>query len=150
MSTYIPLWKRRYQLQKYLLRFLGAHIGEKNTFNSWLRIDGKLNNLVIGSFNVFNPGVYINCKSKVVIGDRNHFSVDSKLITSSLNLNDNSHYAYPIIIGDNNWFAASSIVCPKSATVEVANGITVGAFSLLNSHAHLPGSYLGIPAQIRS
>ncbi len=145
----ISYWERRYQLQKFWFRLLGAEVGEGNTFNDWIKIAGQVQNLKIGDNNVFNQNLVFNLDSNITIGDRNHFSVGVVLITTKLNDLLNSHVKHPIVIGDDNWFAACSVIAISHGELVVSDGIVLGAQSLLCKSTSLPGLYAGVPATFR-
>ena len=144
MNLINRLIKRRFQIQKIFLRIRGAEIGIGNTFNGWLAVAGDPQNLVIGNHNVFNEYVVINCSESIRIGNSNHFSVGSKLISTKLNSNFSSHQSFPIIIGNNNWFAVDSVVAVRSAPIYFGDNIVIGAKSLVFSSIFTSGKYYGI------
>lgn len=142
------LWLRRYQIQKYKLKFLGARIGKNNTFNDWITVVGNYSNLTIGDQNIFNQHIVLNVSSEIFIGNRNHFSAGVKIITTKLNENLTRHFSFPVQIGDNNWFATDSLIAVSRNKILVPGGIILGAKSLLNDSASIPGLYVGVPANI--
>ena len=145
------LWQRRFQIQKYRLRILGAQIGSRNTFNGWVTVVGDYSNLKIGNENTFNQNVVINVNSLIHIGNQNHFSVGVKLITTRLDATLRTHLSFPIRIGNRNWLAADSIVAVSNHEIEINSGVTIAAKSFLNTSATQPGLYAGTPAvQIRT
>lgn len=136
--------KRRYQIQKILLKIRGAKIGTGNTFNSWLIISGNPKNLSIGNFNVFNEYVLINSASTVEIGNNNHFSVGSKLLSTRLNDDLTTHESFPITIKDNNWFAVDSVIAVRNGPIYIGNDVIVGARTLVFRSIFERGKYFGI------
>lgn len=144
LEEFIRLYKRRFQLQKYFLRIRGAKVGKKNTFHGWLCLVGDVRNLHIGDNNTFNEFVYLNLKSKIIIGNSNHFSFGSKLITTRLNYNLKAHVSYPIIIGNNCWFAVDSVVAISKNKLIICDNVIVGGKSLVLKSINTPGKYLGI------
>jgi len=144
LEEFIRLYKRRFQLQKYFLRIRGAKVGKKNTFNGWLCIVGDIANLCIGDNNTFNEFVYLNLKSEIIIGNGNHFSVGSKLITTKLNDSLTEHISYPVTIGNNCWFAADSVVAISKNETKICDNVIIGAKSLVLASINSPGKYLGI------
>lgn len=144
LEEFIRLYKRRYQLQKIFLRIRGAKIGKRNTFHGWSVIVGDVRNLYIGDNNTFNEFVYLNLKSQVTIGNDNHFSVGSKIITARLNDDLTEHISYPIIIGNNCWFAVDSVVTISKNETIICDNVIVGGKSLVLNSINTPGKYLGI------
>jgi acetyltransferase-like isoleucine patch superfamily enzyme len=144
------LWIKRFQLQKYKLRILGASVGKNNTFNGWLVVVGDFANLRIGDGNVFNQNIILNLNSKISIGNRNHFSSGVKITTTKLNKELTEHVSFPVTIGNNNWLATDSLIAVSLGEISVPSGVTLGAKSLLNKSALIPGLYLGVPANPKS
>ncbi len=143
------LWIRRFQIQKYKLRILGASVGKGNTFNGWLVIVGDYSNLKVGDSNIFNQGVILNLNSSLTIGSRNHFSSGVKIVTTKLNSDLTEHISFPIQIGDNNWLATDSLIAISSGEISVSSGVILGAKSILNKSALVPGLYSGVPAILK-
>lgn len=142
------LWLRRFQIQKYKLKILGAQLGKNNTFNDWITVVGNYSNLTIGDQNIFNQNIVLNVSSEIFIGNKNHFSAGVKIITTKLNENLSRHLSFPVQIGDNNWFATDSLIAVSHNKILVADGIILGAKALLNDSAPTPGLYVGVPANI--
>lgn len=134
------LWKKRYQIQKFTLRIQGARIGEKNTFNAWLKVTVP-DNFVLGNNNVFNEYVVVNSKGKVTIGDNNHFSTGVLLVTTRLNEDLTSHLSYELKINNNNWFAANSIVSCSKQNLEIGSNIVIAANSFISVSILEQGTY---------
>lgn len=143
-------WRRRFQLQKYYLRFLGARVGINNNFYDWLHITGPISNLRIGNSNHFNPGIFLVTSAQLDIGNENHFSVGVKILTTRLDSSLKNHLSFPITIGNYNWLAADSMVSISDSRIDIATGIILGAKSMLCSSATSPGLYVGVPAKLKS
>jgi acetyltransferase-like isoleucine patch superfamily enzyme len=144
MLSLTSLYRRRFQLQKFFLRIKGAKVGELNTFHSWIKIVGNPQNLIIGHSNVFNEQVCLNVREKIEIGDNNHFSVGSKIITTKLSDDLSHHISFPIKIGDNCWLACDSVVAISSSEVTICNNVIIGAKNLVFKSINKPGKYLQV------
>lgn len=117
---------------------------------SELNVYGKIeivkpNNISIGSRCTINHGVYINAKSKVVIGNDVRLSAGVKIISTGLEVNSNGIYKHTsddIYIGNNVWLGAGVTVLEG---VTIANNVIIGANSLVNKNVTNPGVYVGTP-----
>jgi acetyltransferase-like isoleucine patch superfamily enzyme len=137
-------FNRRYQIQKILLTLRGAELGSGNTFNGWLKVVGDVKNLKIGDYNVFNEYILINCKSKIIIGDWNHFSVGTKLISTRLSDDLATHISYPITIRNYCWTAVDSVIAINKSPIVISDNIIIGAKSLIFKSLEEKGKYYGI------
>ena len=140
------MYKKRFQIQKFTLVLQGAVIGDGNTFLSWIKYSGNLQNLEIGDNNIFSNNVTLILKDKIIIGHNNHFSSNVIISTSKLSKDHKEHICYPIRIGNNNWFASNSLISISKSELCIGNGITLGAYSVLFESPTIVGTYLGIPA----
>ncbi len=136
--------KRRFQIQKIILKIRGAQVGEGNTFNDWIKISGSVKNLKIGNSNVFNEFILLNCKDKITIGDHNHFSAGCKLITTRLSDDLSSHVSNPITIEDNTWLAVDVVIATNKEPISIGSNIIIGAKSLILKSLYVKGKYFGV------
>jgi acetyltransferase-like isoleucine patch superfamily enzyme len=128
----VHLWRRRFQLQKYFLRFCGATIGNENTFNGWVKFEFFPSNVVIGHKNFFSTGVIINCREGIRIGNENHFSSNVVITDQKLNLELKMHEVANVAVGDNNWLSTGVIVASSHEPIFIGNSVIVGAHSFVN------------------
>lgn len=146
LNVWIPT-----RIQLLRCSMLGADVDSSVIFHGFAKLDGKLSNLSIGANSTLNSYVYINCRSKVSIGENVRLSVGSQIHTAYLIDEESypykrSHDSKPVTIGDNVWIAANAIIMPG---VSICDNCTIAAGSILNQNANISGIWAGVPAKIK-
>lgn len=127
------------------LRFRGAKIGQS------VKAYGRFSvyhpsNLEMGNRCTINENVLIYCREKVKVGDRVRISAGVQIHTGKLLIEkrERTHVAKPIIIEDNVWIAAGTII---SAGVRIGKNSVVGANSVVIRDIEPDTMYAGNPAR---
>jgi len=145
-----PKWiqlKREYWHRYWKLRLNSLGNGSKIYGSITILNPSKVE---VGDEVTMNHGVSIIAKTeKIIIGDRARISAGAKLISTGLNteLNKNearTHHCAPIVIGDDVWIGANSII---TAGVTIGNGAVLAAGSVLNSNVAPMTVVGGVPAK---
>lgn len=95
-----------------------------------------------------NSNVYINARSKIILGRNVALSNGAMLITTGLSFTEKGlggHITKEIIIGDNVQVGAGSIILQG---VSICSNVIVGAGSVVSRSIEEPGIYVGSPAKI--
>jgi len=77
-----------------------------------------------------NPGIYIQANNKIIIGSNVGFGAGTKIISSIHSHDNHSNHetSQPIIIGNNVFVGANSIILPS---VKIGNNVVIGAGSVV-------------------
>lgn len=135
-----------FALRVIVLRIFGAKIGNSNRIYPSVKI-WLPKMLIVGSFNGIGEGVYLYNKASIVIGDGCVISRGAFLCTASHDFNSETFdlYSRSILLEDNVWVAASSIVLPG---IKLCLGSVIGAGSVVTNSTLPWHVYGGNPAQI--
>ena len=137
-STFI----RRYAITK------GATIG-KGTVISWNIAKSANSNLIIGEDCAIDAG-YIDCRSKVIIGDHVIINKGVEIIRVSHYIDENRTFEtryYPDLhIGDYCWVSSGAKILPQ--VTAIAKGTICGAFSVIVKNTDENGVYGGNPGKM--
>lgn len=105
----------------------------------------KIGDRVYANFNL----TILDC-SLVTIGDRTLFGPNVSILTATHETDvqsrvDNIEYAYPIVIGNDCWIGANSVILPG---VTIGEGCTIGAGSVVTRDVPAWSVALGTPARV--
>lgn len=127
-------------------------IGEHNYILENVWIEGSLNSInsivEIGDRNLVCQWTRINCNEKVKIGSNVGIGQNVDIWTHGSFMDVLQGYPYvcaPVVIGDNVWVLARSIILPG---VKIGNNIVIGNNSLVNMDVPDGAFCAGIPARI--
>lgn len=122
----------------YLLDFIFRKIFRKNSGVKYpVHFTATIHNperLVIGK-NTFpgdSPGVYINAKNGIFVGDNTNIGPNVVLVSANHDFFDNAVHqdARPIRIGKNSWIGANAVILPE---VELGENTIVGAGAVVTT-----------------
>lgn len=138
------------RLRKFLISLQLNNVGEGFLCDQKVIVYGG-KNISVGSGTIFNRGVLLqSCEdAEILIGDNVTLSYDVKLITGNLEFkskpNERKHNANSIIIGNDVWVGANSIILPG---VCISNKNVIAAGSVVNKSIDTEGAiYAGVPAK---
>ena len=140
------------RLSKYLISRLLKTVGSNFVCDEGVKIYNH-NNISLGDNVVLNYGVILqSCEgAPIEIGNNVTISYNSKILTGGLNLNDfkdvreRSHEAGKVIIGDNVWIGANTIILPG---VTIPNNSVFASGSIVSkSFKDENFLYAGVPAK---
>ena len=113
---------------------------------------GNAKNIIIGKSLQINKGVYIQGRSKVVIGDDVTLSMNVLILDSGLDVHDvitgvrtKNHISAPVIIHDGVWIGAGAIIL---GGVTIGKNSVIGAGSIVNKNVPECCVVAGNPAKI--
>lgn len=127
------------------LRIKGAKIHKSVRIYGKFYLKGAKSNLSIDKFSTINEGVVLNCKGKITIGKNVHLSSHCKIFTTGLTLEKipRSHITKEVIIQDNVWIGAGSII---TKGVNIGENSVVGANSVVTRDIPSNELHIGNPA----
>jgi maltose O-acetyltransferase len=100
-----------------------------------------------GSYISINKGVFFNISSSLIIGNNVTISANVFITTVGLDLDKwpkKYHKSSGIVVGDNVWIGAGSILLPG---VKLAEGSIVGAGAVVTKDTEPYCVYAGVPAK---
>lgn len=127
-------------------------IGKKNYFSNYVKI-GAFNNatLSFGQNNFFNRNVLIVCLNNITIGSNNLFGPNVVIVDHNHKYDDpnklickQGYTSAPITIGSNIWISGNVTICQG---VTIVDRVVIGANSVVSKDCNEPGVYVGIPAK---
>lgn len=143
----IPKYLRMEFCRKYAI-YKGAKVG-KGTVISWNIAKIATRNLIIGEDCAIDAD-YIDCRSKVIIGDHVIINKGVEIIRVSHYIDENRTFEtryYPDLhIGDYCWVSSGAKVLPQVA--DIAKGTICGAFSVIVKNTEENGVYGGNPGKM--
>ena len=128
----------------FVLRLFGAHIGSGVTIKPHVNVKYPWL-LSIGNHAWIGEKVWIDCLTKVTIGDNVCLSQGSMLLTGNHNYSKTTFDLVigPIILEDGVWIGAKSVVCPG---VTCFSHSVLSVLSVATSDLEAYGIYQGNPA----
>ncbi|HTJ52533.1 MAG TPA: WcaF family extracellular polysaccharide biosynthesis acetyltransferase [Cyclobacteriaceae bacterium] len=131
-------------LKTFLLRTFGAHVGKGVTIKPGVNIKYPWL-LTIGNYVWIGEKVWIDCLTKVTIGDNVCLSQGSMLLTGNHNYNKTTFDLVigQIILEEGVWIGAKSVVCPG---VTCFSHSVLSVLSVATSDLEAYGIYQGNPA----
>lgn len=107
------------------------------------------NKIVVGhrSFPGWSPGCYIQAKNGLIVGDNLRTGPGVKIISANHDACDYDKWVEsgPIIIGDNVWLGAGSVVMPG---VKIGDNVIIGANSVVTKSIPSDSVAVGIPCKV--
>lgn len=127
-----------------MLRLFGAKIGCGVVIKPRVNIKYPWN-LTIGDHTWIGEGVWIDNLASVTIGSNCCLSQGAMLLCGNHNYKDKYFglFVKPIVLGDETWIGAQSLVCPGS---EMGTGAVLAVRSVLRGKAEAGWIYDGNPA----
>lgn len=105
--------------------------------------------LSLGNNVSINRGTVINCGGNVIIGDDvligpkvTIYSQNHNFEFNGININKQGYSLKEVVIGNNVWIAANSIILPG---VSISNNVVIGAGSVVTKSISEEGVYFGNP-----
>jgi len=94
-----------------------------------------------------NPGIYIQANNIIIIGSNVGFGAGSKIISSIHSHNNHSTHdqASPIVIGNNVFIGANSVILPS---VNIGNNVVIGAGSIVAKDIPSNSIAVGNPCKV--
>jgi len=94
-----------------------------------------------------NPGIYIQANNGIIIGSNVGFGAGTKIISSIHSHNNHSNHdeASPIVIGNNVFIGANSVILPE---VEIGDNVIIGAGSIVTKSILSNSIALGNPCKV--
>jgi len=119
-----------YRLRQIILWAFGADIHPQAKIRRTARIDCPWN-LTMGELTALGDYAMIKARAPVKVGSGCTISQYTKILTEACDPLDTGYpiYTAPVVIGDNAWLAADTVVMPG---VKVAEGVVVGARALVD------------------
>ncbi|HOK41453.1 MAG TPA: acyltransferase [bacterium] len=148
-SSFLPFgWKHNSicnQIRKELLKIAGVKIGK----GSFVYPDVKIlkpANLTIGNDSFINFNCLLSAYEKIIIGNRVAISYNVTIITETHNPEDENFKAIikPVIIEDNVWIGANSLILPG---VRIKEGAIIAAGSVVTKDVDEYTIVGGVPAK---
>ena len=106
-------------------------------------------NFIFGDELSINGNVYINARSRIILGENVSLSNGVMLITKGLEFKFegpiDTHISKEIRIGNNVQIGAGAIVLPG---IMICNNVIIGAGSVVTRNIDKPGVYIGSPAKL--
>lgn len=130
-----------------IYRAAGLEVALSASVAPGVRIRGR--NLKVSRGSTINAGCLFDCREQISVGSNCGIGFDSRFITSSHNLDDESTRAGPgqlagITIGDGVWIGSGVTILPG---VEVGSGAVVAAGAVVANDCEPNILYGGIPAR---
>lgn len=134
------------KIRTYIIKLSGVKVGVGSYFYPGVTIV-KPENLNIGNDTFLNYNCLISCYDKVHIGSRVSISYNVKIITETHDYEDKNFQAEirPVIIEDNVWIGAGTIILPG---VTIGEGSVVAAGSVVKNDIPAWSIAGGVPAKI--
>lgn len=130
----------------FILKLKGATLDYSVSLNGSIKYAGNLKNLHIGKNTTINEGVFLNCRDKIIIGNKVRISPYAQLHTGYLDINKKIrfHKKKEITIEDNVWIASGAVI---SAGVSIGKNSVIGANSVVTKSLKSDTFYAGVPAK---
>jgi len=147
----LPRHKILNPFKKFFLKAQGADVGKWVTFYPGIKI-GYAKKLKIGNYVDIAWGVIITTKGGVEIGDRTLIGYRSQIISANHVIPENKekifysgHSSSKIIIGNDVWIGANSIITPG---VKIGEGAVIAAGSVVTKNVKPFSIVGGVPAKL--
>lgn len=154
---YPEYFRPKYGYEKYYILFFHFLIPQKlfrlNPTTSWpVHFTSK----VIGAEKIKkgiicdpgdNPGIYIQANNEIIIGSNVGFGAGTKIISSNHSHDNHSKHdlAPPIIIGNNVFIGANSVILPS---VNIGDNVVIGAGSIVTKNIPSNSIAVGNPCKV--
>lgn len=137
-------------LRPWAMRRAGISCG-KSMLLADIFFDGKfIRKVHIGDGSVINNQVYIDASGDVTIGDRTGIASRVRILTATHDIGPHDQRmgdltALPVSIGSGVWIGADTTILPG---VTIADGVVIGAGSLVTKDCEPDAVYVGRPARL--